>query len=108
MTSWTSQSNEGQVGNIVAKRYVNGESENSLSSGIVLAHADPELEEILLGRMNPKELAQQQKAPGWRIRRGFPGLRGIPGIPGMPGLPGFPSSRGPTRRPGSGPTPRER
>ena len=73
ITSWTSDSEAGVVGNMVARRYVNGEPEDALPSGLVLANLDLVLEELLLGRVSVEEVRAKRKGrwSGWLRGPGF-------------------------------------
>lgn len=52
-------------GNIVARRYVNGEAEETLSSGLVLAGLNLVAEELLLGRIKPEEVDDYEDPGSW-------------------------------------------
>lgn len=59
-------------GTIGARRYVGGEPEDSMSAGLVLASMPMEAEELLLGRIQPKDVPDQPPPPwsGWLKGRG--------------------------------------
>lgn len=60
-------------GTMVARRYVNGEPEETLSAGLVLARTDLAAEELMLGRIGPEQVKDyQDKGPwsGWLKGRG--------------------------------------
>lgn len=52
-------------GTIVARRYVNGEPEAALSSGLVLSGLSLGAEELLLGRMTPEEADDHRNGGPW-------------------------------------------
>lgn len=76
LTSWTSDSDAGLVGNIVARRFVNGKAEESLPSGLVLAHLDLGIEDLLLGRLTPAEVKDSYGKGRWTGWLRGPGFRG--------------------------------
>lgn len=70
IAAWTSKAptdagGEELSGNIVARRYVNGEPEAPLSSGLVLSGLNLAAEELLLGRMQPDEVDEHRGGGPW-------------------------------------------
>ena len=52
-------------GTIAAMRYVNGEAEVPLPSGLVLAGLDLAAEELLLGRITPEQVDDYREPGPW-------------------------------------------
>lgn len=76
LTSWTSFDAEGVSGSITARRYVAGEPEQRLASGLVLANTDLVIEELLLGRITPEEAEAHTSRNRWTGWLRGPGFRG--------------------------------
>lgn len=78
IAAWTSKTaadagEDALSGTIVARRYVRGEPEAALSSGLVLSGFDLQAEELLLGRIQPEDVQDHRgHGPwsGWLRRRG--------------------------------------
>ncbi|WP_242491729.1 hypothetical protein [Actinomyces minihominis] len=70
LTAWTTEDPAGEgepqvTGTIIARRYVNGEPEASLSSGLVLAGLELAAEELLLGRITPEQVEEFRGPDSW-------------------------------------------
>lgn len=76
LISWLAEDESfesGITGNITAKRYVDGEPEETLESGILINQLDDIAEDLLLGRATPSDFPDD--GSGWRKFFRRPGRR---------------------------------
>lgn len=75
LVSRLGEGDEGLVGTIAASQWRNGErTEDTVSSGLVLAQADDVVEQLLLGVVTPEDAPgaiAPGKLPPWQVRRLF-------------------------------------
>lgn len=74
LVSWLVEGDQiepGVSGQITARRYVGGQAQEDLPAGLVIARMDQRVEDLLLGRVNPKDLSQidTAKISRWQALR---------------------------------------